>query len=78
MGIVKKQQSKPVRETKKEVQYSATLRIPTASKYAYIEVALTGTKQEIVGAYYQISETYWKESRARAKAAGKKIIEETI
>ncbi len=59
------------KETKK---YAATIRIPTASKYAYIEIVTEGTPQEIVDSYYSVSETYWKEAKSRAKASGKKII----
>lgn len=58
----------------KKGEYQAQIRIPTASKYAFIELSMTGTPAEIVKAYYAVSETYWKESRKRAKAAGKNII----
>lgn len=60
---------------KNKRKYEATkIRIPTASKYAFIELTVGGTAEEVVAAYYEVSEVYWKESKARAKKAGKKII----
>ena len=33
----------------------ATLRIPTAEQYAYIEVQVEGTEEEILGHYHQLT-----------------------
>lgn len=41
-----------------ETKYKATLRIPTRHQYAYIEVQIEGTPQEIVNSYLSITSTY--------------------
>ena len=43
----------------------ATLRIPTNTAYAFIEVTIEGTPQEIISKYFELSEAYHKEVRIR-------------
>lgn len=45
----------------------AIIRIPTATRYAYIEVETEGTAKNIVDTYYAVSEEYWKQKKARDK-----------
>lgn len=47
----------------------ATLRIPTRESYAYIEVSMEGTKEEIVQTYLEVTDYYqqraeqWKKDK---------------
>lgn len=41
----------------------ATLRIPTKQMYAYIELQVEGTKEEIVNAYLTFTEAYQKKQK---------------
>lgn len=50
------------------MKYKAIIRIPTATRYAYIEVVeVEGTAKQIVDAYYEVSEEYWKQKKSRDK-----------
>lgn len=40
--------------------FETVLRIPTKEDYAFIEVKITGTKEQIVRAQLEISDYYWK------------------
>ena len=44
-------------ETSKKT-YKAQLRIPTAEQYAYMEVTVEGTAEEIIEAYHEITKKY--------------------
>ena len=45
----------------KETKYSATLRIPTKHQYAYLEIEIEGTKEEIITAYITLTDEYKKQ-----------------
>lgn len=51
----------------------AIIRIPTATRYSYIEVETEGTAKQIVDTYYAVSEAYWKEKKAREKKEVTKV-----
>lgn len=55
--------------TMEKITHKATLRIPTKQQYAYIEVTLEGTPDEIVLAYLKLTETYWKNQKQWDKDA---------
>lgn len=54
----------------------ATLRVPTNEQYAYIEVSVDGTVEEIVKAYFEVSTKYWKEVRSRKAREDKRNSDE--
>jgi len=41
-----------------EKKYKTTLRIPTKHQYAYIEIEIEGTKEEIMTAYVTLTDAY--------------------
>jgi len=49
--------------------YKATLRIPTKHQYAYLEIEIEGTKEEIMTAYITLTDAYHRQQNEWDKDA---------
>lgn len=55
-----------------ETKIEATLRIPTAEQYAYIEVKIYDTEDNVVKAYHRIYDKYLKSEEQRKQKEAEK------
>lgn len=44
-------------------EIKGTIRVPTKTQYAYIEMEIEGTPKEIVEAYNELNEAYWGQGK---------------